>query len=253
MNKKGQAAVTDALYFLMIITGLCILLFSYASSYGKSVDSILLKKYNSDFSTDALKSVLYSSTPRDPAENIYDSDVEIDHLLAYLKEDYFENTGFSDETKLVLYNSISDVLAPKLGSFDYLFTFTVPSNDEYIYVLLHLSSYHTVEYVENNRLLDKVVLDTPAKVDLFCNANGIAVDPGKVKDLIAKLGSTVQSSAVVLLTKKVGTTPEGIKVQVDLIMWPPSLLTDSSDGNVPWYTRNWDCVDVSTFIPASTP
>jgi len=150
-----------------------------------------------------------------------------------------------------MYQSISNVLAPKLGSFDYLFTFTVPSDDDYIFVLLHLSSYHTVEYVENNRLLDKVVLNTPAKVDLFCNTGGSAVNQSKVKDLIAKLGSTVQSSAVVLLTKKIGPDSEEIKVQADLIMWPPGLITDSPGGNVPWYKSNWDCVDVSTLIPTT--
>ena len=37
MNTKGQAAVTDALYFLLLVTSLSVFLFGFANSYGNNI------------------------------------------------------------------------------------------------------------------------------------------------------------------------------------------------------------------------
>jgi hypothetical protein len=246
---RGQAAVTDSLYFLIIVTGLCVLLFSYASSYGTDIDFLLSQKYNSDFCTDALKTILYSSTPRDPSESIYDPDAEIDHLLAYLKEDYFENSAFSNETMLIMQRSVSSVLAPREESFDYLFTLSLPSEEEYLFVFMHLSDYRLEPFFTEGRRLERVAAGAQ-RVDLFCNLDSASVTPDKVRRTLARAGSAIQSSAVVLLTKRVDTAPENLKVQADLIMWTPALLTESEAGNAAWYKENWNCREISDFEAA---
>ena len=104
LNSKGQAAVTDALYFLLIVTGVSILLFSFANSYGNTVREKITSNYNTTFSTDALKTILYSSTPRDPSKSLYDDPtrIEVDHLLEVLKEDYSDDGSISCSAKKCL-------------------------------------------------------------------------------------------------------------------------------------------------------
>lgn len=247
LGSRGQAAVTDSFYFLMIVTGLCILLFSYSSNYGVSIDSSLARKYTSDFATDALKTFLYSSTPRNPANSIYDSGIEIDHLLAYIKEDYYQRNGeslkknFSPEVEKVIQSSISRILSPVSDSSDYLLTFSIPTSGEYIFVLLHLSNYSISETFSEGKLIGTVALGSPPKGDLFCNRNN-ALTQNKIRDLLARAGRTVQSSAIVLLPTP---TETNLKAQVDLIMWTPSTISpDASKSNLEYYKAEWDCVDI---------
>lgn len=250
MDCKGQAAVTDALYFLSIITGLCILLFSYSSGYGVSVDSLISKKYNSDFCTDSLRTILYSSTPRNSSDSIYTQDAEIDYLLAYIKEDYYAIKGFNKETMLVLQKNIKDVLAPKAGSFDYLFTLSLPSDEEYLFVLMHISNYSYGPGSDPGRRTESVVRDeSKPKVDLFCGyeagppvSNSVKVND--IKSLLAKLSSTVQASTRILLISDDEST---VNAQADLIMWTPAIIE-----TLDYYKTesNWKCIEVSDFLPS---
>ena len=51
-NEKGQSAITDAMFFLLIITALAALMFFFSTGYGKSINEIIqskkliLDKYN---------------------------------------------------------------------------------------------------------------------------------------------------------------------------------------------------------------
>ena len=123
LNNKGQAAVTDALYFLLIVTGVSILLFSFANSYGNTVREKITNNYNTTFSTDALKTILYSSTPRDPSKSLYadPAKIEVDPLLAFLKEDYSDDGSISCSAKKVLAKDIKEILSPIATNFDYAF------------------------------------------------------------------------------------------------------------------------------------
>ena len=138
---RAQAAVTDALYFLLIVTGITIFLFGFSNSYGVTVDSELVKNYNVDFTTDALKTILYSSVPRDPTQTLYDNSDEIDHLLAYVKEDYSDDQELQDTTKDVLAQNIIGIMAPVANNFDYLFVISVPEGSttsrSFVFVFLH--------------------------------------------------------------------------------------------------------------------
>ncbi|MDP6670836.1 MAG: hypothetical protein QGI60_03400, partial [archaeon] len=66
VNEKGQAAVTDAIYFLMIVSGLSTLLFFFSVNYGASVEEQLGLEYLSEYAVSAQKTLLYSSITRVP-------------------------------------------------------------------------------------------------------------------------------------------------------------------------------------------
>ena len=245
MGNKGQAAVTDALYFLSIITGLCILLFSYSSGYGASIDSMLSAKYNTDFCTDSLRTILYSSTPRNSADDIYDPDAEIDSLLAYTKEDYYMKKSFNRETMLVLQKVVQDVVAPKADSFDYLFTITLPSTEEYIFVLMHVSNYSYEARHEEGRRYEVPILDiAKPKVDMFCgydnsNPSHNSVEVNDITTLLAKLSKTVQASTRISLIPD--DAEDLVNARADLIMWTPTII-----GTLDYYKTDphWKCIEV---------
>ena len=91
LGQRGQAAVTDAIYFLIVVSFLSVFMFGFSNSYGNNVKEKIYNEYSTSFATSAMKTILYSSTPRDPKKSIYDSagkDDEIDYLLAMVKEDY---------------------------------------------------------------------------------------------------------------------------------------------------------------------
>ena len=143
-ENRGQAAVTDALYFLLIVTSISVFLFSFSNGYGNTVSAQIAQNYNSDFATDALKTILYSSTPRNPDSSIYglSSEVEIDQLLAYVKEDYADKRYLTEKTMLILAQDINSIMAPLGDNFDYIFYLSVPRDQEdvrqkFIFIFFH--------------------------------------------------------------------------------------------------------------------
>ena len=89
-------------------------LYFVANGYGNSVAAQLSRQFSMDYSTAALKTILYSSTPRNPNQNLYDPNAEIDHLLAFVKEDYADDAQIDLITQKVLAVDI-----PILRPFDY--------------------------------------------------------------------------------------------------------------------------------------
>src|SRR3989344_3312120 len=107
-ENRGQAAVTDALYFLLIVTSISVFLFSFSNGYGNTVSAQIVQNYNSDFATDALKTILilaqdinsimaplgdnfdyifYLSVPRDQ------EDVRQKFIFIFFHKTNFENIG----------------------------------------------------------------------------------------------------------------------------------------------------------------
>ena len=155
MNQKGQAAVTDALYFLMIVTFLSIFLFGFANSYGNSVKQQINDELNVTFATNALKTILYSSTTRDPGASINDPDAEIDYLAAILKEDFADDQELSEPTRKVLGKTISRILSPIEDNLDYIFIITTAGNEaEKKIVFMYV---HTTNFVEEETSLKNYI------------------------------------------------------------------------------------------------
>jgi len=121
VNSRGQAALTDALYFLLIVSILSTMLFFYAANYGAIVRESVVNQYLKEYATGALGTILYSSTPR-IAGQVLDDATEVDYLLAAVKED-FADDGKIVETGPILSEKIYGIMQPITGNFDYLFFF----------------------------------------------------------------------------------------------------------------------------------
>lgn len=230
LNKKGQAAVTDALFMLLIISGLCVMLFAFSSAYGQNISAHILRQYSVEYATDALKSILYSSTPRDP-EISFEQAEEVDYLMAVVKEDYANFVGekfeLGIETKKLLKNNIEKVMRPLSDQFDYLFIIVTPDR-EYVYVLLYKSEFlcqkrvngvltDLYSCVEGEREIYVVSADPAHKFYLCDNVN-----PGNLADFLFTVGESAQASSPLLLPH----IPSIEKAQASLIIWPATLIYD---------------------------
>ncbi len=139
-KNKGQAAITDALFFLTIIVALSVLLFKFSASYGERIDVATSNLYFKEYTNSALKTIFYSEIPLSFDKEITNNTEEIDYLMTAIKSDYFSDKkiGFSeinqmsnpDDTskplfdadipKFQLYNTIKAVMHP-MPNYDYLF------------------------------------------------------------------------------------------------------------------------------------
>lgn len=132
-NSVGQASITDALYFLIIVMALSSLMFFFSSTYGQSVNVYLSQRYKSDYVTSALETVFYSGVPRNPNDSLTTSS-EVDSFFAALKEDFFSYSNrlppegpLSSDMRQHVFNKIRSVMAPVSASHDYMFYIYVPS------------------------------------------------------------------------------------------------------------------------------
>ena len=151
LDSKGQAALTDSLFFLAIIATICTSLFFFAINYGLQMEQQVNSFYASDFSNDALKVVTYVNVLR-TGESIYaakgDGTDEFDYLLALIKEDYASQAGLASkslgpETRLAIASTLDSVLKPFQDSIDYSFYLVSPnadllnaSDDKFLFLLL---------------------------------------------------------------------------------------------------------------------
>lgn len=137
-NSKGQAALTDSLYFLLIVSGLSTMMFFYAANYGLNVQERVTNQYFREYTTSALETIVYSSTPR-IAGNTLDDATEIDYLLAAVKEDFADDKKLV-ETKASLAQNIEGIMQPIAASYDYLFYIYRPDTKEFVFTMIYTRS-----------------------------------------------------------------------------------------------------------------
>ncbi len=263
MNQKGQAAVTDALYFVLIVTSLSIFLFGFANSYGSSVREQITNEYNTTFATNALKAILYSSTPRDVSQSLGQPDAEIDYLLAVVKEDYADDQLLNERERKVLGKAISKVLSPIQDSTDYAFYIAIPSEKKFVFAYLHLTEFDKVPYSASFKQLgpggkgrfyvysakkdDKATAKDESHRNYFCAIGGEAdfdVLNTKIARLISNVGPTSQASSSVKLTKVVKRGDvENFKAQADLVLWDALWLGATDERLSELFTASsWNCI-----------
>jgi hypothetical protein len=264
-NQKGQAAVTDALYFLMIVTFLSIFLFGFGNTYGNSVRSGISDEADTSFVTNALKSILYSSTPRDTKQSISDPNVEIDSLLALIKEDYADDETIGSEEREVFAKTISSIMSPVQDTKDYILTLSIPPesgrSSKYIFVFIHTTNFlRERAFDKYGKLLPKSFAyykpdEAKPHIDYFCGLNNsdFAQIHNNIKKLVANVGPTSQASASIKMIKH-ATFLEKYNAQIDLIVWDATWLgkTDDvadgilydSDPKSPY--ADWGCLEAGT-------
>ncbi len=227
-NKKGQAAVTDTLYFLLIVTGLCVFLIGFANQYGLTIAERTARQYTTDYCSSALKTVLYSSINRAGGELIADS--EVDYLLVYLKEQHAKAPGDSlaPAVQNRIAKNIRHVMAPFGGAYDYIFYIrkgsTAATSGDYIYTFIHVT---TGKEEVNDFICD----------DSSGGAGGVS--DKKVETLIASVGTVSRATTKVILLEAVSTLTHKDGEAV-LMMWP-AVVTKP-----PFNQIEWDCDTLPT-------
>ena len=136
VNKRGQAALTDSIYFLLIVSGLSTLLFFFSVNYGDSVVEQLGLEYRSEYAVSAQKTLLYSSITRVPGQTLEES-YEVDFLLAAMKEDFADNAKF-DDVDVLLVNSLVGLMEPLADSFNYMYYIYVNDLDVFPFFMLYV-------------------------------------------------------------------------------------------------------------------
>jgi len=226
MNYKGQAAITDALFFLLIVMSLVSFLFFFSSQYGRTVGEYSNSKFGSDYAVSALKTILYSSFARDGLPLTVDGKFgdectpdscseEVDYLIAAVKEDYAddENINFFREE---LTDSIKKVMMPVRNSFDYL-----------VYIKVNLSPYSYPYFFMSRKEFTSTasgafITDvTAVQKDYYCNYNDLtAFNQNKINHFIVFVGAKGQAVSSLYLPV-IGDT-EFREGEIQLILWSPN-------------------------------
>jgi hypothetical protein len=158
-KRKGQAAVTDALFFLMIIVTLAVLMFRYSSSYGERVDQSISDLYFKEYANSAMRTIFYTSIPLNYDLN-YQQGQETDYLMTAIKHDYYSdqvigaedsdinslnlvdgagNLDYGDIVKFNLYHMIKSIMQP-LNNYDYVF-YMYDYSEDFIFFVLKLTNF----------------------------------------------------------------------------------------------------------------
>ncbi|HIH09251.1 MAG TPA: hypothetical protein HA254_01120 [Candidatus Diapherotrites archaeon] len=274
----GQAAVTDAMYFILIVTFLSVFLFGFANTYGDSVREQISDEYNKAFATNALKVILYSSIPRDTLAQVQDG--EVDFLLALIKEDYSDDGVIGGDERKVLGRAISSILSPIQDTTDYMFYITIPDQKKFVFIYLHLTEFEKVPYSASLKpassekgkfYIYKSVKDDPSSpqddshLDFFCSvgaddsgSDALLQDIGydelmaKVTRLVTNVGPTSQASSSIKLVResanKTFDKTGDFRAQADLILWDAIWLdkTDERPAELfPYKSPSaWNCISV---------
>ena len=142
MNSKGQAALTDSLFFLAIVAAITAMFFFYLSSYGDEMNTQLDAFYTKDFAADSLKVITYVNVMRD-GTNLQEhidgrysgEEPQFDYLLTLMKEDYSDEQKFSGETVQAIALTLDSVLKP-FNSVDYAFYLLSESESKFLFLML---------------------------------------------------------------------------------------------------------------------
>jgi len=152
-TKKGQAAITDALFFLLIIVTLSVLMFRYSSTYGSRINAAANDLYFKEYTNSVLRTTFYTSVPLDFDLNIH-SAKETDYLMTQIKQDFYAdgnigygdlnsltNTNVRDIAKYNLFHTIKATMFP-LKSHDYTFYLYHQERNKFNYFMIKLTNFN---------------------------------------------------------------------------------------------------------------
>jgi hypothetical protein len=154
-SRKGQAAITDALFFLIIIVTLSVLMFRYSSTYGNRIEQASSDLYYKEYTNSVLKTIFYTSVPLDFDLNLH-KNMQNDYLMILVKQDYYAHgkIGFSDMNELLtdnyldiakynLFHTIKTTMRP-LESQDYLFYLYNNTDSNFVYFTIKNTKFEIV-------------------------------------------------------------------------------------------------------------
>ncbi len=194
---KGQAASTDALLFLTIVSGIFVLIVSYGLTYGNDVVSTAEQVYKENYHNSALKSFFSASGSRDG--NTFNESNYRDSISTLIKEDY----GWGDVntlTKISAFLVLEDIFKP-YNQRDYFLSInhTTSANQEqiltHLFTLIKITIDDEVKYYDCTNdfelisFLENVSLDLIVVEGKFLLFNNIITSEAKKEDGAIYLGS----------------------------------------------------------------
>jgi hypothetical protein len=230
-KNKAQAAVTDSLFFLVIIVSLCILLFRFSSTYGLRVQNSISDLYFKEYTNSTMKTIFYTTVPLDFDLNL-DKEVARDYLIVAIKQDFYAdgiigagdinslNTNdYVDIPKFNLFHTIKAIMKP-LDSYDYVF---------YLQNTSQSGSLFSFFMIKTTNFTEDTTKDKYSKYQTYYDINGSSYylcSPNTSQDVIniVSKGNKIYSSSVPLNFKKISDNSNGdiidIKLNSTFAIWP---------------------------------
>lgn len=209
---KGQAAMTDSLFFLTIIVALCVLLFKFSATYGDRIDLAINNLYFKEYTNSSLKAIYYTDMPLDFEKNILNS-LETDYLITAIKSDYLFNEkiggsdinslnkdNIKDLSKYNLFHTIKSLMHP-LPNYDYIYYIQNTSNSQFIYFMLKINE------IEGTDITSKYYLCEP-----------LSIDP--VRYLVQRSNKLYSSSTPLMFKTLRSRDASEVRTVASLTMWP---------------------------------
>ncbi|MFA5746256.1 MAG: hypothetical protein WCX82_00010 [archaeon] len=209
-SKKGQAAITDALFFLLVIVTLSVLMFRYSSTYGTRINQATSDLYYKEYTNSVLKTIFYTSVPLNYSLDL-NSSLETDYLMTQVKQNYYANgkigesdinslnigtpgaPDYRDLAKFNLFHTVKATMIP-LSSHDYVFYLYNDENDSFAYFMIKNTNFNPVELNSNaprNATARGIVNYTNSIPNYYlCNPNGYA----DIRDVISRSPKIFSSS-----------------------------------------------------------
>lgn len=243
-NSRGQAAITDALFFLLVVMALVSFLFFFTSQYGRTVGEYSNSKYGSDYAVSALKTVLYSSFARDglPLSGCgEDCSREIDFLVAAVKEDYADDKSinfFRED----LTEAFRAVMQPVRNSFDFMVFIRVDAGT-YSFPYFFISRKEFTSVHQGAFVYDV----TAEEKEYYCNSSsGSSFNQSKVDNFIVFVGARGQAvSSLSLPLSNEDQFHEGI---IQIVLWAPRDFNEETPA-----FKALDCIPREEFPAKQNP
>jgi len=242
-KNKGQAAITDALFFLTIIVTLSVLLFRFSSTYGDRIELATSNLYFKEYSNSAMKTIFYTEVPLDFSQGITANTLEVDYLMTSIKSDFYKDGVIgdggdtsdptninkieiksSDIQKFNLYHTIKAVMNP-LPTYDYLFYLYNVTDPKFEYVLIKINTF-TTEDSDNLRPYETNFNPDDTKPNYYlCNPTSYE----EVRNLASKINRTYASSIPLLFIKN----GENKQINSTFAIWASSPSIKEADLTAP--------------------
>jgi len=239
-KNKAQAAVTDSLFFLIIIVSLCVLLFRYSSTYGLRVQESISNLYFQEYTNSAMKTIFYTTVPLDFDLNL-DKPVARDYLIVAIKQDFFADghigatgsdinalntTNNENIAKFNLFHTIKSIMRP-LDSYDYTFyLLNTSSSSELFHFFMIKKTQFNVSNDVNKDYKYQTYYTNEGSQYYLC-------DPNTTQDVISVIskGNKIFSSSVPLNFKQIypNGSIENMHLNSTFAIWPATVNINPSD------------------------
>lgn len=229
-RKKAQAAITDALFFLLIIVSLCVLMFSYSATYGDRIVEATNDLYFKEFTNSSMKTIFTTTVPLSFDLN-YQTTKEVDYLITGLKDDFYTDgkIGSSDINKLSinnsgdiikfnLYSMIKTIIKP-IDTYDYLFYLYNTTNGEFEFFMLKQTIFEETSYTPQAPLLHKKSYDINSTRYYLCKPS----NNSSIINIFSKINNIYSSSVPLKFTDKSSGNTETKDIQTTFAIWPASI------------------------------